>query len=52
MCLYSWDYAINHNKNEDENEKYRSHKYDLNRPRSKNGHRYSKYKKWYQCDDA
>ena len=19
-CLYSWDYAINHNKNEDENE--------------------------------
>ena len=22
MCLYSWDYTINHNENEDENEKY------------------------------
>ena len=22
VCLYSWDYTINHNKNEDENEKY------------------------------
>ena len=21
VCLYSWDYAINHNENEDENEK-------------------------------
>ena len=21
MCLYSWDYTINHNENEDENEK-------------------------------
>lgn len=21
MCLYSWDYAINHNENEEENEK-------------------------------
>ena len=28
MCLYSWDYTINHNENEDEIEK-RSHKYDI-----------------------
>ena len=21
VCLYSWDYTINHNENEDENEK-------------------------------
>ena len=21
-CLYSWDYMINHNENEDQNEKY------------------------------
>ena len=59
--MYSWDYAINHNENEDENvisnvkmsdQKYISHRYDLNRPMSKNGHRYSEYKKWYQFDDA
>ena len=31
---------INHNANEDENEK-RSHRYDINRP----GHKYIKYEK-------
>ena len=36
-CVYSWDY-------EDENEK-RSHWYDINRPRSRHGHKYSEYKK-------
>ena len=33
-----------HNENEDENEK-RSHRYNINRPRSRRGHKYSKYKK-------
>ena len=28
VCLYSWDYVINHNENEDQNEK-RSHRYDM-----------------------
>ena len=40
MCLYSWDYTINHNENENENEN-RSNRYDINRPKP----RYSKYKK-------
>ena len=42
-CVYSWDY-------EDENEK-RSHWYDINRPRSRHGHKYSEYKKClnWQC---
>ena len=44
MCLYSWDYIINHNENEDKNEK-RSNKYDITRPRSRHEHKYSKYKK-------
>ena len=44
MCLYSWDYTINHNDNEDENEKKRSQRYNMNRPRSRHGHKYSKYK--------
>ena len=36
---------INHNENEDENEK-RSHRFDINRPRSRrHGHKYSNYKK-------
>ena len=43
MCLYSWDYTGNHSENEDENEK-RSQKYDIIRPRSRHGHKYSKYK--------
>ena len=38
MCLYSWDCTINHNENEDENAKKRSHKYDTSRPRSRHGH--------------
>ena len=42
MCLYSWDYAINHN--EDENEK-RSLRHDLNRPRFRHECKDSKYKK-------
>ena len=37
--------TINHNENGDEN-KNRSHRYDINRPRSRNGHRHSKYKKY------
>ena len=44
MRLNSRDYTINHDENEDENEK-RSHRYDINRPRSRHGHKYSKYKK-------
>ena len=40
VCLVSWDYMINHNENEDENES----KYDINRPRSRHGHKYSKCK--------
>ena len=44
MCLHSWNYMINHIEDEDENEK-KSHKYDINRPRSKHGHKYSKYEK-------
>ena len=44
MGLYSRDYTVNHNENEDENEK-RSYRCDINRPRSRNGHKYNKYKK-------
>ena len=44
MCLYSGDDTINHNENEDENEK-RLHRYHINRPSSRHGHKYSKYKK-------
>ena len=32
VCLYSSDYRINHNENEDKNEK---HRYDENKPRSR-----------------
>ena len=35
---------INHNENEHENKKI-SHRYDINRPKSRHGHKYSKYKK-------
>ena len=42
MCLYSWDYTINHNENEGEK---RPHRYDINKPRCRRGHEYSKYKK-------
>ena len=41
-CQYSWDYIINHNENEDE---IKNHRYNINRPMSRHGHRYSKYKK-------
>ena len=42
MCLYSWDYTINHNENEDENN--RSHIYDdINRPIARHGPKFSKY---------
>ena len=44
MCQHSWDYTVNHNKNEEQNEK-RSHRYDINRPRSSHGYKYSNYKK-------
>ena len=39
------DYTVNHNKNEDENKK-RSHKYNIVIPRSRHGYKYSKCKKW------
>ena len=32
--------------------KNRSRRYDINRPRSRPGHKYSKYKKLSQYDDA
>ena len=32
--------------------KTRSRRYDINRPRSRTGHKYSKYKKVSQYDDA
>ena len=44
MCLLSGDYTIYYNENGDENEKSRSHRYNINRPSSRNGHRYSRYK--------
>ena len=37
VCLYFWDYTINHNENEDQNEK-RSNRYNIKRPRSRHGH--------------
>ena len=37
-------YDISHNKNEDQNDK-RSYRYDINRPRTRPEHKYSKYKK-------
>ena len=46
VCRYSWDYTTNHNGNEDENEKpLRSLRYDISRPRSRHGYKYSTYKK-------
>ena len=44
MCLYSWDCTIDHNENGEEKEKW-SHRYDINRSRSRHGRKYSKYKK-------
>ena len=44
MCPYSRDYTIIHNENEGENEN-RSHRYDINRPRSRHGDKCNKYKK-------
>ena len=35
---------INENENEDKSKKS-SHRFDINRPRSRRGHKYSKYKK-------
>ena len=48
MCLYSWDYTINHTENEDEKKKKKniSHLYNINRPRSRYRHKYSKYKNY------
>ena len=43
MCLYLWDYTINRIENEDENPK-QSHRYDINRRRSRHGHNYGKCK--------
>ena len=31
MCLYSWDFAINHNENEEKKMKNRSHRHNINR---------------------
>ena len=50
VCLYSWYYAINHNENED-GMKNKSHRYSINRKKSRRGHKYSKYKV-PQYDDA
>ena len=36
---YSWDFAINQSKNDK-----RSHGYKINKPRSRHGHKFSKYK--------
>ena len=35
---------INDKENEAENEKQRSHRYDINRPKQKHRHKYAKYK--------
>ena len=40
MRLYSGDYTINHIENEGLNEN-RSHRHDINRLRSRHGHKYS-----------
>ena len=42
MCLYSWGFSINNNENEMEN---RSHRYIINRPKSRQGHKNGKFKK-------
>ena len=44
MCLHSWDYSKFLIKIETKM-KNRSHRYDINRPRSRNEHKESKYKK-------
>ena len=41
MCLFSWDYTINHNENDEE----QIIRYDINLPRSSHQQKYSKYKK-------
>ena len=46
VCLYSWDYAINHNENEGIKEK-RSHRWGINRPGSTYRHKCGKYKKCF-----
>ena len=43
VCLYSWDYTIDHNENED-GMKNRLHRFDMNRPRPRYRHKYTKYK--------
>ena len=44
MCLYSWNYTVMHNQNEDKNEKKKPHRHSINRPRSWQEHKYGKYK--------
>ena len=41
VCPNSWDYASNHDENENEKMKMknRSHRYDINRPKSRHGHK-------------
>ena len=46
MPLYSRDYTINHNENEDKNEK-KPNRYEINKLRSRNGHKHKKYKKCF-----
>ena len=41
--MSAWDYTSNHNENGDK-KKNRWHRYDKNRPKSRYGHKYSKYK--------
>ena len=43
VYLFSWGYTINHNENGDESEK----QIPINRPRSRHGRKYSKYKKCF-----
>ena len=45
MYLYSWDYKINHNANEDENET-RSHRSNINRPGSRHEYKFREYKRY------
>ena len=41
--LFKWGYMINDNKNDAENEKNRSHRYDITRARSRYGHKCTIY---------
>ena len=46
VSLYLRDYTINHNENKDKNEK-KPNRYEINKLRSRNGHKYNNYKKCF-----